>query len=69
MEDTVTVHVVDGFHELVHIVLDALLGEVVTSTLDGIIHVHLHELENECKSPSRLIVEDLVELDNLRVRR
>ena len=65
MEDTVTVHVIDSFHELVHVVLDALLWEVVTSTLDGIIHIHLHQLKNEGQSSSRLIVEDLIELDDL----
>ena len=48
MEDAVTVHVIDSFHELVHVVLDAFLWEVVTSTLNGIIHVHLHQLENKC---------------------
>ena len=48
MKDTVTVHVIDSFHELVHVVLDAFLWEVVTSTLNGIIHIHLHQLENKC---------------------
>lgn len=47
MEDTVTVHVIYSFHELVHVVLNTLLWEVVTSTLDSIIHIHLHQLENE----------------------
>ena len=69
MEDAVTVHVIDSFHELVHVVLDALLWEVVTSTLNCIIHIHLHQLENQCQSSSGLIVEDLVELDDLRMRR
>ena len=69
MEDTVTVHVIDSFHELVHVVLDALLWQVVTSTLYCIIHVHLHQLENKSQSSCGLIIEDLVELDDLRMWR
>ena len=48
MKDTVTVHVIDSFHELVHVVLNALLWQVMTSTFNGIIHIHLHQLENKC---------------------
>ena len=69
MEDTVTMHVIYRLHQLVHVIFDALLRKIMTTPLDGIIHVHLHELENEGKSSCRLIIEDLVELDNLRVRR
>ena len=47
MEDAVTVHVIDSFHELVHVVLDALLWQVMASSLDGVVHVHLHELEDQ----------------------
>ena len=47
MEDTVTVHVINSFHELVHVVLDTLLWQVVTSTLYCIIHIHFHQFENE----------------------
>ena len=69
VENAVTVHVVNGLHQLVHVVLDALLRQVVPATLDRIVHVHLHELEHERQPPSRLVVEHLVELDNLRVGR
>ena len=68
MKDTVTVHVIDSFHELVHVVLDAFLWEVVTSTFNGIIHIHLHQLENKRQSSSGLIIEDLIEFDDLRMR-
>lgn len=47
MENAVTMHVIYCFHELVHVVLDTLLGQVVPAPLDRIIHVHLHELEDE----------------------
>ena len=69
MENAVTVHVVYRLHQLVHVVLHALLGQVVPSSLDRVVHVHLHQLENEGESTSRLVVEHLVELDDLRVRR
>lgn len=36
--------------------------------LDSIIHIHVHELEDEGKSTRRLIIEDFVELDYLWVR-
>ena len=68
MKDTVTVHVIDSFHELVHVVLNALLWQVMTSTFNGIIHIHLHQLENKRQSSSGLIVKDFVELNDLRMR-
>ena len=69
MEDAVAVHVVDRLHELVHVVFDALLRQVVAASLDSIVHVHLHEFEDERQAPGRLIVEHLVQLDDLGVRR
>ena len=69
MENTVTMHVVYRLHQLVHVVLHALLGQVVPSSLDCVVHVHLHQLKNEGESTSRLVVEHFVELDDLGVRR
>ena len=69
MENAVTVHVIDSLHQLVHVVLDAFFGQIVPAALDRIVHVHLHELEHERQTPSRLVVEHLVELDDLRVGR
>ena len=68
VEDAVSVHVVNGLHQLVHVVLDALFRQVVPPALDSVVHVHLHELEDESKSACWLIVENLVEFDDLRMR-
>lgn len=68
VENTVTVHVIDCFHKLVHVVLDALFRQVVATAFDGIVHVHFHELEYEGQTSGRLIVKNLVQLDYLWVR-
>lgn len=47
MEDAISVHVFYGFEELIHVELDAGLGQVRRSPLDGFIKVHLHEFENQ----------------------
>lgn len=46
MKDAVSVHVIDRFEHLVHVVLDALLGQVVAPSLDRLVHVHVHEFED-----------------------
>ena len=68
MENAVTVHVIDSLHQLVHVVLDAFLGQVVPAALDRIVHVHLHELEYEGQTACRFIVQHFIKLDNLRMR-
>ena len=40
----------------------------MTTALNRIIHVHLHEFEDEGEATGRLIVQDLVEFDDLCVR-
>jgi hypothetical protein len=46
VENAVSVHVVDCFQNLVHVVFDSLFGQVVSAALDGLIHVHIHEFKN-----------------------
>ena len=48
MENPVTVHVIDGFEHLIHVILNTLLWEVVSPSLDSLIHVHVHKLEYKC---------------------
>ena len=55
VEDAVAVHVVDGLQQLVHVVLHAVLGQVVALALDGVVHVHVHQLKDESESASGLI--------------
>ena len=47
MEDAVPVHVVDRLENLVHVELDALLWQVVPPPLYRLIHVHVHQFEDE----------------------
>ena len=46
MENTISVHVVDTLENLVHIKFNALLRQVVSSSLDCFVHVHIHQFEN-----------------------
>ena len=48
-------HVVDGLQQLVHVILDSVLRQVVPLTLYGVVHVHVHELEDECEAARWLI--------------
>lgn len=57
MKNAVFVHVINGFDHLVHIIANSGFWEVVAAALDGLVHVHVHELENERKTASRFIVE------------
>ena len=48
VEDAVSVHVVDGLQQLVHVVFDPVFRQVATPTFDGVVHVHIHKLEHQC---------------------
>ena len=67
MENAVSMHVINRFNELVHVILDSIFWEITASTLDSVIHVHIHQLEDQGQSPCRLIVEHFIKLDNLRM--
>jgi len=68
VEDAVSVHVVNRFDKLVHIVLNSVLRQVMPFAFDSIVHVHVHQLEHEGQSAGRLIVENLVKLYYLGMR-
>lgn len=55
MKDSVAVHVVNCLEHLVHVVLDPLLGQVVTTSLYRFVHVHVHQLEYERESARRFV--------------
>ena len=69
MEDSISVHVLNGFQELVDVAFDFCLGQVVGTAFDRLIQVHLHDLKDEGQPPSRLIVQHLDQLNNVPVRR
>ena len=56
VEDSVPVHVLDGLDQLVHIMLYSLLWQVVESPLYCLVHVLLHQLENQGVLIARLLV-------------
>jgi len=46
MKDAISVHVVDRFQKLVHVVLDLLFGQVVAPSFDRVVKVHVHEFKH-----------------------
>ena len=68
VEDSVPVHVLDCLDQLVHVVLHSLLWQVVGPPLYCLVHVLLHQLENQGQSTRRLVIKDLNKLDDVRVR-
>lgn len=68
MEDSIAVHVVHCFRQCIHELSYPRLAEVVSPATDELVDVHLHQLEHERQPPGRLIVEDLDELDDVRMR-
>ena len=67
MEDPVAVHVVHSLGQRIHELSYPRLAEVVTPTADELVDIHLHQLEYERQPPSGLIVEDLDQLDDVRM--
>ena len=47
VENSVTMHVIDRLEHLVHVVFYSLFWQVVTPAFDRLIHVHVHELEDQ----------------------
>lgn len=50
MEDAVFVHVIDRLKHLVHEVLDPILRQVVSSALDRLVHIHIHQFKDQGES-------------------
>ena len=55
VENAIPMHVVNSLKNLVHVVLDTLFRQVMSSAFDGFIHVHVHQLKDQCKSSCWLI--------------
>jgi len=69
MENTILVHVVDCLDHLIHVVAHASLRQVVAAALDCLVHIHVHEFEDEGEAAGGLVVEDLVQRDDVGVGR
>jgi len=69
MKNTVLVHVVDRLNDLVHVEFDSLFGQVMSSALDGFIHVHVHQFKDEGQSAGGFVIQNFVKGDYVRVGR
>ena len=49
VKDAFFVYEIDGFDDLEHVVFNFLIGEGVFFIFEALIHVHVHEFENEGK--------------------
>jgi hypothetical protein len=67
MKNPVPMHVLDGFEELVHVVLNSLLWEIVRTAFNGFVQVLVHQLEHKGKPSGRLVVKNFNQLDNVRM--
>ena len=55
MENTISMHVINRLNKLIHIILDSVLRQIMSLSLNCIIHVHIHQLENKRQTSSWLI--------------
>lgn len=46
MENTIFMHVVNSFENLVNVVLHSWLRKIMPTTFDSFIHVHVHQFED-----------------------
>mmetsp|Transcript_103958 Transcript_103958/g.238005 ORF Transcript_103958/g.238005 Transcript_103958/m.238005 type:complete len:242 (-) Transcript_103958:19-744(-) len=69
VEDAVPVHVVHCLTELVHVHLNLGLRKIMPSPPDALVHVHVHQLKHQGQSAGGLVVQHLVQLDDVGVRR
>lgn len=67
MEDSVPVHMLYSFQDLIHLFLDLRFRYVVLPTINGIIQVTIHQLEHQGQSTSRFVVEYLMQSNNVRM--
>ena len=69
MEDTISMHVVNGLHKLIDIEFDSVLREVMGPSLYGLVHVHFHQLKDQGQSSCGLVVKDFEESDDVGMGR
>ena len=68
MKNTVSVHMLNSFKNLIDLVFDFGLWYVVLSPINSVIKVAVHQFEHQSKSSSRLIVKYLMKPHNMRMR-
>lgn len=55
MKDTVFVHMIYWFEDLIHEIFHSAFGKVVPPSFDWLVHVHIHQFKYQCQSASWLI--------------
>jgi len=48
MKNTVSVHVINRFQKLEHVVFDSIFWKIMPTPFDCIIKIHIHELKYKC---------------------
>ena len=48
VENSISVHVLNGLEQLIYVELDSRLREIGCSSLDCFIEIHLHEFKDKC---------------------
>ena len=67
MENTILMHMVDCLDDLIHVIAHSSFWQIVAATLNCLVQIHVHQLEDERQSACGLIVKDLVQCDNVGV--
>ena len=57
VKNSISVHVLDRLEELIDVELDSRFWQVCRSTLDCLVQIHLHELENKSKAARGFITK------------
>ena len=57
VKNSISVHVLDRLEELIDVELDSRFWQVRRTTLDCLVQIHFHKLENESKAARRLITK------------
>ena len=57
VKNSISVHVLNRLEELIDVEFDSRFRQVRCSTLDCLVQIHLHELENESKATRGFITK------------
>ena len=57
VKNSISVHVLDRLEELIDVELDSRFWQVRRTTLDCLVQIHFHKLENESKAARGLITK------------
>jgi len=69
VEDSLAVHVVNGFYQLPHVVFHTRFWQIHSSSFNCIVQVHVHQFKDEGQAACGLVVQHFVQFYYLRMRR